>query len=114
MSFLLSCFACAVLAQAGSTPRPDGSGQAMRLGPYLSTFSDYRRFDADLPPKPWREANDEVRDAGGHAGILKGMSSAAAAGAAGKSPSGGEAPKAAPGRMPGKPAAPGDPHGGHR
>lgn len=39
---------------------------------YRSPFADYRRFTADEPLKDWRRANDEVRDAGGHVGLLKG------------------------------------------
>jgi hypothetical protein len=44
-------------------PRPAGA--------YQSPFADYRPFTADEPLKDWRRANDEVRDAGGHAGLLK-------------------------------------------
>ena len=114
MAVLLSCLTCVVLAQAGAAPpAPSAPGAAA----YVSPFADYRRFDAESPPKPWRQANDEVREAGGHVGILKGMSSPAAATAAGKSLAGGEAPKgkepaAAPARKPPEPAHPG--HGSHK
>jgi hypothetical protein len=84
MPFLISCFACIALVQAAAVP-------ASTLPPYQSPFADYQRFDADARPKPWREANDAVREAGGHVGILKGMSAPAAATAAGKSPAGGAA-----------------------
>ena len=37
---------------------------------YRSAFDGYQAF-ADQDLAPWREANDEVRSAGGHVGILK-------------------------------------------
>lgn len=39
---------------------------------YRSAFSDYRPFSQESAPKEWRRANDEVREAGGHAGLMKG------------------------------------------
>ena len=39
---------------------------------YRSAFTDYRRFNAEEPLESWRRANDEVRDAGGHVGLMKG------------------------------------------
>lgn len=42
---------------------------------YRSPFTDYRKFTADEPPMNWRRANDEVRDAGGHIGLMKGTES---------------------------------------
>jgi hypothetical protein len=41
-------------------------------GTYRSAFTDYRRFNAEEPLRSWRRANDEVRDAGGHVGLMKG------------------------------------------
>jgi len=38
---------------------------------FRSAFTDYRRFNADEPLKGWHRANDEVRDAGGHVGLMK-------------------------------------------
>ena len=38
---------------------------------YSSPFADYRAFKADEPLKDWRKANDEVREAGGHIGLMK-------------------------------------------
>jgi hypothetical protein len=116
MSILLSCFACVALAQATAAPP---------VPRYASPFADYRRFDAESPPKGWREANQEVREAGGHVGIVKGMSGPAAATAAGKSPAGGASGAAPPDKSipaePGKaPAKPGDKpatghsHGSHK
>ncbi len=40
-------------------------------GPYRSAFEGYRPFNAAEPLKDWRKANDEVRDAGGHVGLMK-------------------------------------------
>ena len=36
-----------------------------------SAFSDYRRFNADEPLVDWRAANDEVKNAGGHVGLMR-------------------------------------------
>ena len=97
MSFLFSCFACVAFAQAAaSPPAPPAAAKES----YASPFADYRRFDAESPPKPWRQANDEVREAGGHVGILKGM------------PGGKPPPLATPQGEPKKPAA--HSHGSHR
>lgn len=47
-------------------PQPAAApAAAARVTAYRSAFADYLRFDPDAPLKPWREANDEVRDAGG-------------------------------------------------
>lgn len=45
---------------------------------YLSPFADYRPFSAEVAPKAWRAANDEVREAGGHIGLMKGQPAPAA------------------------------------
>lgn len=39
---------------------------------YRSAFTGYRPFTAELPLKDWKKANDEVREAGGHVGLMKG------------------------------------------
>jgi hypothetical protein len=116
MPSLLSCIACALLAQAGAAP----AGQAANTPPavpvterWVSPFADYRRFD-DAPLKPWRAANDEVRDAGGHIGLMKGLSAPAAATAAGKSPAGGAAGAPAPAKRAGSSAKDAEPHQHHR
>jgi hypothetical protein len=88
MSFLVSCFACAAFAQAAAAPPAVPPSVTPR---YESPFADYRPFSVESPMKPWRAANDDVREAGGHVGILKGMSAPAAASASGKSPAGGAA-----------------------
>jgi hypothetical protein len=48
--------------------QPQPPGDAAR---YRSAFSGYRPFTPDEPPKDWRRANDDVREAGGHVGMLK-------------------------------------------
>jgi len=39
---------------------------------YRSPFTGYRLFTPDEPMRQWRAANDEVRDSGGHVGLMKG------------------------------------------
>lgn len=57
---------------ARAESRPAAKAPPSRpAGAYQSPFADYRPFTADEPLKDWRRANDEVRDAGGHAGLLK-------------------------------------------
>lgn len=67
-------------AAVNKPPAPaakDGAGAA-----YRSPFADYRPFTAEEPPKDWRAANDEVREAGGHAGHMKAARDASKAEAA--------------------------------
>lgn len=59
-------------AKAAQTAKPDPGETSGKQGLYRSPFADYRPFNADEPMKDWRRANDEVRDAGGHVGLLKG------------------------------------------
>jgi hypothetical protein len=62
------------LAQAASAAdtRPDPADPAAVVPPhrYVSDFASYRKpqFEQKLD---WRQANDTVRDVGGHAGALK-------------------------------------------
>ena len=58
--------------RAASENRPDSAPSARGGSLYRSAFSDYRPFNPDEPPKDWRQANEEVRDSGGQAGLLKG------------------------------------------
>jgi len=46
---------------------------------YASPFADYRPFDPQEPAKGWRAANEEVREAGGHIGVMKSNEAAKAA-----------------------------------
>ena len=39
---------------------------------YRSAFTGYRPFDGEVSLKDWKKANDEVREVGGHVGLLKG------------------------------------------
>ena len=57
-------------ARVAEQSRPVAAGAP--AGVYRSSFDGYRRYNAQEPPKHWRAANEEVRDAGGHVGILKG------------------------------------------
>ena len=50
-----------------TVPAPNPAGAI-----YQSPFADYRRFTPEEPLKDWRRANDEVREAGGHVGLMKG------------------------------------------
>ena len=68
------------LASAQGTPtrpatpevKPEGKA-APRLPAYHSPFEGYRPFSEAVAPKDWRRANDEVREAGGHIGLMKGQ-----------------------------------------
>lgn len=66
----------ASLAQTASAAdkRPDPADPAAVVPPhrYVSDFASYRKpqFEQKLD---WRQANDTVRDVGGHAGALKGV-----------------------------------------
>ncbi len=66
----------ASLAQTASAAdkRPDPADPTAVVPPhrYVSDFASYRKpqFEQKLD---WRQANDTVRDVGGHAGALKGV-----------------------------------------
>lgn len=64
-----------------SPPAAKQSGQAKSgaAAAYDSPFLDYRPFDPQEPAKPWRAANEEVRDAGGHVGVMKATEAAKSA-----------------------------------
>jgi hypothetical protein len=55
-------------SRPASQPAPEPASRT----PYDSAFTDYRSFSAETAPKDWRKANDEVRETGGHVGLLKG------------------------------------------
>ena len=59
-----------VLAQSGERPE-DPRAKAPPLE-YRSAFEGYRPF-AEQELRDWRKANDEVRQAGGHAGHKRGQ-----------------------------------------
>lgn len=105
MPFLSACFTCIVMVQAAAAPPPPKAAPDSGAAPaYVSPFAGYRRFDPQAPAKPWRKANEEVHEAGGHVGILKGRAAATPTPAA---PEGKNAPAKD------KAAAP-HVHGGHR
>ena len=54
--------------EPGRVAPPRGPERAHPV--YRSAFADYRPFDAEVPAKVWREANEEVRAAGGHGGAM--------------------------------------------
>ena len=56
--------------QAPQSPPPQKAPGAGR-GEYRSPFAGYRPFRADEPLQDWRAANEAVREAGGHVGIVK-------------------------------------------
>ena len=43
-------------------------------GGFASAFTDYRRFDAEVPLVDWRAANEKVKDSGGHVGLMRAQS----------------------------------------
>ena len=59
-------------AQPESGRLPQSRSNSLAQALYDSAFADYRAFSADTAPKDWRKANEEVREVGGHAGLMKG------------------------------------------
>jgi hypothetical protein len=51
-------------------PAAPGAGKGTAQKAYRSPFAGYRPFDPNEPAKDWREANEEVRAVGGHAGAI--------------------------------------------
>lgn len=58
-------------AAAAPRPAPAGTPAARDGTHYRSSFAEYRPFSGDVALKDWAKANDEVREAGGHVGLLK-------------------------------------------
>ena len=58
----------------GKSPQPSSqpASQPVTQTLYDSAFKDFRPFSGETAPKDWRRANDEVREIGGHVGLLKG------------------------------------------
>jgi hypothetical protein len=78
-------------AQIPVTPAPSTGGQKLQ---YQSAFAGYRSF-SEIETVPWRQANDELGAAAGHAGnaMNRGMPSMAPkAGRTSPAPSATEAP----------------------
>jgi hypothetical protein len=59
-----------------ATAKP-ANGPSATAGSRQSAFAGYRRFTTDEPLKDWRDANEEVREAGGHIGMSKGSATKA-------------------------------------
>ena len=59
-------------AESGAAGDPRADTKLARGAGYRSSFDGYRRYNAQEPARQWRAANEAVRDAGGHVGILKG------------------------------------------
>lgn len=57
-------------APSARQPLPSAP-QPLPSSGYRSSFADYRPFAPDEPMKDWRAANEAVREAGGHAGLMK-------------------------------------------
>lgn len=58
--------------ESAPAKKPDSTPATGAAVPaYPSPFADYRPFTPQEPPKNWRAANDEVRDIGGHIGLMK-------------------------------------------
>ena len=54
-----------------ASPAKPASAPAAAGGTFQSAFKGYRPFNAEEPLKDWRAANEEVRAAGGHVGLMK-------------------------------------------
>lgn len=69
----------ASMPKAGpSAAKPAGEARPEEARGYASAFAGYRPFDPQEPAKPWRAANEEVREAGGHIGVMKAIEAAKA------------------------------------
>ena len=71
--FLRGLAACFAVAHAGvGWTQSEKSGPVPAFaGAIASAFADYRRFNPDEPLVDWRTANEEVKNAGGHLGLLR-------------------------------------------
>jgi hypothetical protein len=75
MNLYLAAAALAAFALPAAAQQPARSDPASQAAPvpafkYDSAFAGYRGFREE-PLAPWRDANDEVARAGGHAGIFR-------------------------------------------
>lgn len=93
--FVVPAMVFAGFALAQASDRPDPLDPAAKSPPveFRSAFEGYRPF-AEQEPRDWRRANEEVREAGGHAGHKPGQGASA------------PSPKPRPGDHPG--------HGAHK
>jgi hypothetical protein len=72
LSAVLLCVGATTAAQSQSDRRRDPADAQARVPAvqYRSAFADYRNF-REPETQSWREANDQVRDLGGHKGHAK-------------------------------------------
>jgi hypothetical protein len=68
---MLFALAAVTAGSAAAQARPDPSDAKAKVPPveYRSAFESYRPY-AEPELAPWRTVNEEVRRAGGHAGIV--------------------------------------------
>jgi hypothetical protein len=68
----LAAFAALTTPAAAQQPRPDPADPAASVSPvkYESAFAGYAPY-REQHVAPWRDVNDEVARAGGHAGIFR-------------------------------------------
>jgi hypothetical protein len=71
-SVLAALAAGAAAAQGDGRPNPLDAQAKVPAVEYRSAFEGYRPF-AEQEPRDWRNANEEVRTAGGHAGPKPGQ-----------------------------------------
>ena len=107
----LAALSLPVAAQQ-SKPNPADPAAAVPLTKYESVFTGYTPH-RDQGVAPWREANDEVARAGGHAGIFRDHGKHTPAKPAAKSPVGGTSAKPDAGSAPKPGEKPVQDHSGH-
>jgi hypothetical protein len=67
---LLAALASAVAAQQAAPPDPSNPAASAPKPVYESAFTGYRPW-TEVKASPWREANEDMRRLGGHAGHVK-------------------------------------------
>ena len=70
----MGCLVAAALAGCAPIPvaTPQPAAAPVTASPHRSAFAGYQAYKPEEPLKDWRDANEEVRAAGGHVGIMKG------------------------------------------
>lgn len=70
LSAVLLCVGASAAAQSDGRRNPADAQARVPAAQYRSAFADYRTF-REPEVQSWREANDRVRDLGGHKGTAK-------------------------------------------
>ena len=96
---LLSACLAAPISSAAVPAEAEPSHPTLKIT-YRSAFADYRPFREE-PVTDWRALNDDVAQAGGHVGIMRGTN--AAAGQQRPNKPSGESAQSAPPRVPDAP-----------